>query len=90
MPPRTVRTTVALPAELLDAADRAVRSGKARSRNDLLAMGLRREIEAQERASIDAAFHEAAGDEDVQEEAQAIAREFALADWEALQLEESE
>ena len=90
MPHRTVRTTVALPAELLDAADRAVRSGKARSRNDLLAMALRREIEAQERASIDAAFHEAAGDEDVQEEAQAIAGEFALADWEALQLEESE
>jgi len=43
----TIRTTVALPAELLEAADQAVREGKARSRNELLATALRRELAAQ-------------------------------------------
>lgn len=36
MPGSTVRAPIALPAELLDAANRAVREGKARSRKELL------------------------------------------------------
>ena len=53
---RTVRTTVTLPANLLEAMDRAVREGNARSRNELITIALRRELAAQERAAIDAAF----------------------------------
>lgn len=77
-----VRTTVVLPAELLAAADRAVREGKARSRNELLASALRRELAGRRRAEIDAAF--AAMAEDAEYLAEALAEEFAVADWEAL------
>ncbi len=85
MATRTVRTTVALPADLLEAADQAVREGKARSRNDLLATALRRELAAQERAAIDAEFAAMADDAAYQAEADLISREFANADWEAFQ-----
>src|SRR5438046_6800748 len=88
MAPRTIRTTVALPAELLQAADEAVREGQARSRNELLASALRRELAARRRAAIDASFAGMAQDVAYQEEASTIAAEFAVADWEALQLGE--
>lgn len=85
-PPRLRRTTVALPADLLDAADRAVRRGSARSRAELLARALRRELAAQRRATVDAAFEAMADDPAYQAEALRIAEEFHAADWEALQL----
>src|SRR5207249_3486162 len=53
MPAQTVRTTLTLPVELLEAADRAVRTGRARSRNELVARALRHELAALERAAID-------------------------------------
>ncbi|HWE60461.1 MAG TPA: ribbon-helix-helix domain-containing protein [Chloroflexota bacterium] len=52
----TVRTTVALPKDLLKAADHAVAEGIARSRNDLLAMALRQLLAAHQRTIIDAGF----------------------------------
>lgn len=79
-----VRTTVAFPEELLQAADREVREGKARNRNELLVLALRHELEARERAAIDAAFLESAHDAAAQEEALAVAEEFVAAGWEAL------
>lgn len=88
--PKVRRTTIALPAELLDAADRAVRAGKARSRGDLLSRALRRELAAERRAEIDAAFLEMANDPEYQAEALRITEEFAIADWEALKLGDSE
>lgn len=84
----TVRTTVALPAELLAAADHAVQAGYARSRNELVAMALRRELAAQQRATIDAAFAAMAEDPLYQAEARELADTFAQADWEALGLAE--
>src|SRR5262249_36781791 len=81
---RTVRTTLAIPAELLDAVDQAIREGKARSRNELVASALRHELAAHERAAIDAAFAAMADDPDYRAEAERIAAEFATADWEAL------
>ena len=89
MPARTVRTTLALPADLLAAADRAVQAGKARSRNEFVANALRRELAVQERASIDAAFMGMAKDYDFQQEAIAVAEPFAMSDWEALRIAES-
>jgi metal-responsive CopG/Arc/MetJ family transcriptional regulator len=88
MPTGTVRTTVALPAELLAAVDQAVQAGHARSRNELIAMALRRELAAQQRAAIDAAFAAMAADPLYQTEARALADTFAQADWEALRLAE--
>jgi metal-responsive CopG/Arc/MetJ family transcriptional regulator len=88
MSTRTVRTTLALPADLLEAVDRAVQAGKARSRNELIATALQHELAALQRAAIDAAFAEMAQDPAYQKEAQGIATEFATADWEAWHLVE--
>lgn len=84
-----IRTTVTLPADLVDAADQAVRAGKARSRNDLLVKALRHELAAQERTEIDADLAAMANDLELQAEAEQIGREFAQADHEALLLEEA-
>jgi Arc/MetJ-type ribon-helix-helix transcriptional regulator len=85
-----VRTTITLPADLVDAADQAVRAGKARNRNDLLIMALRRELAAQRRAEIDADLAAMANDLELQAEAEQIEREFASADDEAARLAASE
>lgn len=87
--PGTVRTTLSLPAELLEANDQAVRSGKVRSRNEFVAMALRHELAAQKRAEIDAAFAAMTDDPGYLAESLMIADEFALAEWEAFQVAES-
>jgi len=80
MATHTVRTTLVLPADLLAAVDQAVQTGKARSRNELVAMALRRELAAQQRAAIDAAFAAMAKDPAYQAEAQEMAAAFAVYD----------
>jgi metal-responsive CopG/Arc/MetJ family transcriptional regulator len=90
MPARTIRTTLALPADLLAAADQAIQQGKARSRNELVATALRRELAAQRRAAIDAEFAEMAEDGEYQAEARAMAEEFVAAEWDALRRVERE
>ena len=90
MPTQTIRTTFALPADLLAAVDEAVQAGKARSRNELVRRALEHELAAQHRAAIDAAFATMAEDPDYQAEAKEIAKEFAAADWEAWQHIEGE
>ena len=47
MPTPTIRTTLALPADLLAAVDQAVQAGHARSRNELVAKALQRELAPQ-------------------------------------------
>ncbi len=83
------RTTLTIPADLLDAADRAIQHGYARSRNDLIAIALRRELAARERAAIDAAFEGMATDTAYQATARQLTREFNDSDWEALQAGET-
>lgn len=83
------RTTLALPTDLLDQVDQAVREGKARSRNAFVAAAISRDLAAQEEAEIDADFALMATDEDYQAEAARISAEFAVADWEAFQIGES-
>ncbi len=85
-----VRTTIALPADLLAAADVIVREGKARNRNELLSIALRHELVARERAAIDAEFAEMANDLDYLAEAEAIQAEFATSDWEAFRAAENQ
>jgi metal-responsive CopG/Arc/MetJ family transcriptional regulator len=79
-----MRTTLALPDDVLDRVDQAVRDGKARSRNEFVTQALRRELEAIERAQIDAAFAEMARDAEALEESRRLDEEFAQAGWEAL------
>ncbi|MBD2434284.1 MULTISPECIES: ribbon-helix-helix domain-containing protein [Fischerella] len=86
----TVRTTLTLPGELLEATDRAVKEGKAKSRNDFIARAIRHELAAQKRAEIDAAFTAMAGDVEYQAEVRKINNDFAKADWEAFQIGESQ
>ena len=90
MSAQTIRTTITIPVDLLDAADRAVREGRARSRNELLVAALRHELAAQERTAIDAAFAELADDEELHAESVALAEESVPAGWEALRLGETE
>jgi metal-responsive CopG/Arc/MetJ family transcriptional regulator len=86
--PHVVRTTLAIPADLLAETDLAVREGKARSRNEFITLALRHELAAQKRLEIDAAFAVMAEDEEYQSEALKIEEEFVRADWEALEMTE--
>jgi metal-responsive CopG/Arc/MetJ family transcriptional regulator len=89
MKTETVRTTLTIPRELLEATDKAVLEGKAKNRNDFVAQALRRELAMQKRSEIDAALAEMANDPDYQAEVLKLEVEFATAQWEALQLGES-
>ncbi|AKG20560.1 CopG family ribbon-helix-helix protein [Calothrix sp. 336/3] len=88
MDKRTIRTTLTLPAELLEATDRVVGEGKARSRNEFIARAIRHELAVQKRAEIDAEFAQMANDREYQTETAIIYQEFAQSDWEAWQLGE--
>lgn len=85
----TVPTMLALPAELLERMDRAIREGRAQSREDPVEVALRRQFAIEDAAAIDAAFAAMAEDEDYQDEARALTAEFADADWEALRLSDA-
>ncbi len=85
----TVRTTLALPTELLAETDKIVSQGKARSRNQFIAQALEHELAALKRAEIDAAIAEMASDEAYQTEVLQMDREFAHGSWEALMLGEN-
>ncbi|NMG20746.1 ribbon-helix-helix domain-containing protein [Brasilonema bromeliae] len=87
---QTVRTTLSIPVELLEATDRAVREGKAKSRNDFVARALRHELAVQKRAEIDAAFAGMGNDVECQAEAVMMSHEFAKSDWEAFQIGETQ
>jgi metal-responsive CopG/Arc/MetJ family transcriptional regulator len=86
MKQQTVRTTLTLPHELLEAADLAVSQGKAKSRNEFVAQALRHELAALRRTEIDAALAEMAQNPEYQAEVLKMEAEFATASWEALQL----
>lgn len=81
-----IRTTLTLPADLLEATDQAVREGKARSRNAFVAEAIRDALWAQQRAEIDADLAEMATDVEYQREAAQIMAECAGADRESGQL----
>lgn len=86
---QTVRTTITLPAFLLAATDKVVSQGKAKNRNEFVAQALLHELEALERAEIDAALAQMAQDPEYQAQVLRMEAEFAAASWEALELGES-
>jgi metal-responsive CopG/Arc/MetJ family transcriptional regulator len=81
----TTRTTIALPAALLAATDRAVTDGKAKSRNELIARAIQRELALLRRTEIDADLAQMGRDPEYQAEVFQMEAEFAVAQWEALQ-----
>ena len=90
MQKQTVRTTVTLPDQLLKAVDQAVEAGKAKSRNELIANALRRELAALRRLEIDSAFQEMSADQEYRDESLNLSEEFAESDSETLkQVEQS-
>jgi len=74
---RRLRTTVALPTDLLEAVDVLVQEGEAESRNNFLERALRHELAASRRAAIDAEFAQMKNDAAFQAEAVQIAEDFA-------------
>jgi Arc/MetJ-type ribon-helix-helix transcriptional regulator len=86
----TTRTTIALPAALLAATDRAVTDGKAKSRNDLIARAIQRELALIRRAEIDADLAQMGRDPEYRAEVLQMEAEFAVAQWEALQTVETQ
>ena len=86
----TTRTTIALPAALLAATDRAVTDGKAKSRNDLIARAIQRELALMRRTEIDADLVQMGRDPEYQAEVLQMEAEFAFAQCEALQTVETQ
>jgi metal-responsive CopG/Arc/MetJ family transcriptional regulator len=86
----TTRTTIALPAGLLAATDRAVTAGKAKNRTELITRAIQRELALIRRAEIDADLLEMAQDAEYQAEVLQLESEFAVAQWEALQTIETQ
>ncbi len=90
------RMTVELPSDLIEAADRAVEAGHAQSRDDLVALALRRQLRQlvgrhpMSGADLAAAFVRMGADPEVRAEALQLDREFAAASWEAFRSAEDE
>lgn len=61
-------TNLLLPANLLETTDKAVKEGKAKSRDEFIAKALRKELAALKRAEIDAELAEMANDPEYQAE----------------------
>ena len=85
----TVRTTLAIPVDLLAETDKIVSQGRAYSRNAFIAQALKHELATLKRAEIDAALAEMSQDDDYQIEVLQMEKEFGNASWEALILEEN-
>jgi len=89
MPSPSVRTTLAIPTDLLQATDALVSQGKANSRNEFIAQALKHELASLKRAEIDESLAEMAQQQDYQAEVLKMDSEFAIASWEALELGEN-
>ena len=85
----TVRTTVNLPAELLQRSQKLIDQGVMPNRNTLIIAALESFLAALERQIIDEQFETMMDDIDYQALNEAIANEFDDSDWEALQVGES-
>jgi len=84
-----IRTTVSLPAELLNRAQVFVDRGLVRSRNALVVRALDEWLANLEREAIDSQFAMMADDADYQKFNVVLAQEFDDSDWEALQVGEA-
>ncbi|MGB5772401.1 MAG: ribbon-helix-helix domain-containing protein [Crocosphaera sp.] len=75
----TLRTTITLPKSLLEATDQRVKEGKAKNRNDFIALAVKKELEQLKRQEIDTALGEMAQDPEYQAQVLQMEGEFATA-----------
>ena len=85
---QTVRTTLTLPSELLEATDKVIKEGKAKIRNEFIARALENELKALKRAEIDAELIQMTQDPSYYAEVLRMEAEFSKASWEAFELRE--
>ena len=85
-----IRTTLDLPASLRDRIQSAIKQGVAPSQNTLIIQALEEHLARVEQARIDAEFAHMEEDEGYRTLQLQIAAEFAHADWETLQAEETQ
>jgi metal-responsive CopG/Arc/MetJ family transcriptional regulator len=79
----TVRTTVTLPADLLQRSQKLIDAGQVSNRNVLIVSALERLLNELERAEIDRQFAAMAEDEAYQTMQTQMAESFEDSDWEA-------
>ena len=85
----TIRTTVTVPAELIERSQRLIDSGAVPNRNALIVAALEHFLSELERREIDRQFEAMAEDEDYKAMNQQLAEDFAESDWEALMQEKA-
>ena len=78
-------TTVRLPRHVYDKAKTVAVRSQASSFNDFVVQAIEEKVRRMTEAEIDAAFAQMASDTDYQRTSIALASEFAMSDWEALQ-----
>ena len=84
---KLIRTTLSLPADLLDSIDEITSSGRIKSRNEFAIRAIRRELEWQKRQEIDTALAEMLQAPEYQATVKQMEAEFSTASWEALTME---
>jgi metal-responsive CopG/Arc/MetJ family transcriptional regulator len=82
----TIRTTLAIPEDILKATDNIISKGKVKSRNEFVTIALRNQLKVMEKADIDEQLKEMVMDEDYRQKVLKMEEEFACASWEALQI----
>ncbi|WP_198648549.1 ribbon-helix-helix domain-containing protein [Cyanothece sp. BG0011] len=83
-----IRTTVTLPKSLLEETDIRVKEGKAKNRNDFIALALQKALEQLKREEIDSLLVEMAQDPEYQAQVLQMETEFAPGSWEAWEIGE--
>jgi hypothetical protein len=82
-------TTVRLPRRVYELAKTVINRSQGSSFNEFVVQAIEEKVRRLTEAEIDAAFALMAQDTDYQRESTAMAREFEMSDWEALQSTES-
>lgn len=77
MKPKTIRTTLTLPSELITITDLFVNTGKAKSRNEFVAQAIADQLAILRRSEIDAELAEMAQNPEYQAEILQMEAEFA-------------
>ncbi len=84
-----MRTTITIPDSLAEQVDLLVQAGTTKSRNQFIVEALEDKVKQMKDIQLDAEFAEMATDAEYQQEALEIEREFALSDYEALNISKS-
>lgn len=85
----TLRTTVSLPAALVERTQVFIERGLIPNRSAAIAAALESYLDELERQEIDRAFEAMATDESYRRMSEELDREFAASDWQAIQKAES-